>query len=254
MLLNREDHFKEYIFSESEFEIYLHNNFHTFTQIDSWSESKTGKGERNMIDINVYEPDIVSNKEELIRSVLNSKVKQLIRYGLEPKEDFPKEYGLDEKMAFSLSEGSLVIEFENGTSLGFNSDEEICSVIIWAERYERQYKPEQLRSAEDLFPIKADDMKYSTEFFANLINKTLIGFEIIKLEPYSPIYYALPREVGLVLIFSNNSQMIISHQLTKQVSHDFTVLDWKQVDKTDVYERLYKSSRFWGDIRGEIIY
>ncbi|MDE7253468.1 MAG: hypothetical protein K2O32_11070 [Acetatifactor sp.] len=202
-----------------------------------------------MINLNVYEPDIISDKEGLIRSVLNSKVSQLIRYGLEPKEYFSKEYyGLDEKMAFSLSEGALVIEFDNGTSLGFNSDEEICSVITWAERYEGRYGPEQLRNAEDLFPIKADDSKYSTEFFANLINKTLVGFEIIKLEPYSPTYYALPREVGLVLIFSNKSQIIISHQLTKQVPDNFTVLEWDQIDK-NVYERLYKTSRFWDSDR-----
>lgn len=198
-----------------------------------------------MTNLTVYEPNIVSEKESLMRNVLNSRVKQLIRYGLEPKENFAKEYGLDEKMAFCLSEGSLVIEFENGTSLGFNSDEEICSVITWAERFDGQCGCEQLRNAEDLFPIKADDTKYSTGLFSNLINKTLIGYEIIKIEPYSPTYYALPREVGLVLRFSNNSQIIISHQLTKQVSHDFTVLNWDQVDKTDVYERLYKNSRFW---------
>lgn len=189
-----------------------------------------------MINLNVYEPDIISSKKSLIKNVLNSKVNQLIRYGLEPKENFTKEYGLDERMAFSLSEGSLVIEFDNGISLGFNSDEEICSVIIWAERYDGQYRREQLKNAKDLFPIKADDTKYSTELFSNLIHKTLIGFEIIKIEPCSPAYYALPREVGLVLIFSNNSQIIISHQLTAQVSNDFTVLDWRQIDKTDVYE------------------
>ena len=200
-----------------------------------------------MANLNVYEPDIISDKEGLIKSVINSKVNQLIRYGLEPKEDFSKEYGLDEKMAFSLSEGSLVIEFDNGISLGFSSDEEICSVITWAERYEGQYCSEQLRNAEELFPINADDMKYSSSFFANLINKTLIGYEIIKQEPRRPNYYDLPREVGLVLVFSNESQIIISHQLTKQVSHNFTVLTWDQIDKTDVYERLYKTSRFWGN-------
>ena len=50
-----------------------------------------------------------------------------------------------------------------------------------------------------------------------------------------------------MLVFSNGSQIIISHQLTKQVSHNFTVLTWDQIDKTDVYERLYKTSRFWGN-------
>ncbi len=168
----------------------------------------TIQGEETVIDFNIYEPDIISNQEKLIRSVLNSKVDQMIRYGISPKEDFSKEYGLDENLAFSLSVGSLVIE-------------------------------------EDLFPIKADDKKYSTKFFASLIHETLIGFEIIKLEPHSPTYFALPREVGLVLIFSNKSQIILSHQLTKQVSEDFTVLEWEQIDRTDVYQRLYKTSCFW---------
>lgn len=44
--------------------------------------------EKNVINPNVYEPDIISNKEGLIRSVLNSKVNQLIRYGLSPKSIF----------------------------------------------------------------------------------------------------------------------------------------------------------------------
>ncbi len=205
----------------------------------------TIQGEETVIDFNIYEPDIISNQEKLIRSALNSKVDQMIRYGIGPKEDFSKEYGLDENLAFSLSVGSLVIEFDNGTAIGFNSDEEICSVIAWAERYEEQYRSEQLRNAEDLFPIKADDKKYSTKFFASLIHETLIGFEIIKLEPHSPTYFALPREVGLVLIFSNKSQIILSHQLTKQVPEDFAVLEWEQIDRIDVYQRLYKTSRFW---------
>lgn len=200
-----------------------------------------------MIDFNIFEPDIISNREGLLRSVLNCKVNQLIRYGLEPKENFSKVYEHDEKMAFSLSEGSLVIEFENGISLGFGSDEEICSVMTWAERYEGRYRPEQLKDAEDLFPIKADDKKYSTEFFAELVNKTIVRYEILKLEPWSPTYYALPREVGLVLVFSNKCEIIVSHKLTRQVPDDFTILEWDQIDRTDIYDRLYKTSRFWGN-------
>lgn len=205
---------------------------------------KSRERKKAIVKFSVYEPDIVSNKEELIRSVLNSKVSQLIRYGIEPKENFFKDYNLDEKMAFSLSEGSLVIEFENGISLGFNSDEEICSIITWAEKYDGQYSPTQLKNEKDLFPIKANDVKYSTDFFANLMNKTLIRFEIMKQEPYSPTFYSLPREVGLILVFSNKSRIVLSHQLTKQVSHDFTVLDWNQIDKTDVYQTLYKTNCF----------
>ncbi len=200
---------------------------------------------------NVYEDDILSKREDLLKSVLNQKVKQMIRYGLEPKENFFQEYENEDKMAFSLSEGTLVIEFENGTSLAFNSEEKTWSVYTWAERYKGQDRPicsgrcELLKDAEDLFPIMADDKKYSTEFFANIINQTLIRYEIIKQEPWEELYYYLPREVGLILTFSNKSQMILSHQLTTQVEGTFfAVLEWNQIDK-DIYQTLYKPSRFW---------
>ena len=48
----------------------------------------TIQGEETVIDFNIYEPDIISNQEKLIRSALNSKVDQMIRYGIGPKEDF----------------------------------------------------------------------------------------------------------------------------------------------------------------------
>lgn len=53
-----------------------------------------------MINTDIYKPDILSNKEGLIRRVLDHKVLKMIRYGLEPKENFLKEYCVDEKMAF----------------------------------------------------------------------------------------------------------------------------------------------------------
>ena len=192
----------------------------------------------------IFIPEILSEREELLKKVIKSKVIRMIRYGLEPKEDFLCEYELDEEKAFSLSEGSLVIEFENGISLGFNSDEETCSIIMWAESYYGQYRNNQLKDDMELFPIDSKDEKYSTSFFSGIINQTLVKYEIIKQEPFSATFYGLPREVGLCLVFSNGSQMIISHQLTRAVSSNFTILEWNQIDE-DIYQTLYKTSQFW---------
>ncbi|XBX03644.1 hypothetical protein QMP26_24245 [Enterocloster clostridioformis] len=195
--------------------------------------------------MNIFEPDILSAREDLLKEVLNNKVINMARYGLEPKEHFSKEYNIaDEKKAFSLSEGALLIEFENDISLGFNSDEEICSVITWAEKYKGKYTPEPLEDDPELFPIKATDIHYSKDFYSNVINKKLIKYEIIKQEPYSATYYSLPREVGLLLTFSDNSQFIIAHQLTKEVSDNFTVLELSDIEKS-ILPTLYKTSQFW---------
>ena len=212
---------------------------------------KMDRREKVMENFDVYEYDILSKKEDLLRSVVNQKVNRMIRYGLEPKENFSQEYENEDKMAFSLSEGTLVIEFENGTFLAFNSEETKWSVYTWAERYKgldrivRHGECELLKDAKDIFPIMADDKKYSTEFFANIINQTLVRYEIIKQEPWAEVYYYLPREVGLILTFSNESQMILSHKLTTQVEGTFfAVLEWSQIDK-EIFQTLYKPSRFW---------
>lgn len=197
-----------------------------------------------MEQYNIFVPEVPSKREELLKEVVKSKVVSMIRYDLEPKEQFLQEYGLDEKKAFSLSEGAFVIEFSNGISLGFSSDEEICSIITWAESYYDDHRNNQLKDEIDLFPIDSTDPKYSTSFFSSIINETLIKYEIIKQEPYSATFYNLPREVGLCLIFSNGSQMVISHQLTKEVPNDFTILEWGQID-AEIYQTLYKSSKFW---------
>ena len=42
---------------------------------------------------------------------------------------------------------------------------------------------------------------------------------------------------------AHNSKLILSHGLYND-SDDFSVLQWKQVDK-EVYLRLYKTSQFW---------
>ena len=41
--------------------------------------------EKAMENFDVYEYDILSKREDLLRNVINQKVNQMIRYGLEPK-------------------------------------------------------------------------------------------------------------------------------------------------------------------------
>lgn len=42
-------------------------------------------------------PGILSEREELLKKVMKSKVISMIKYGLEPKEKFACEYELDEE-------------------------------------------------------------------------------------------------------------------------------------------------------------
>lgn len=105
-------------------------------------------------------------------------------------------------------------------------------------------KSEYFIPDKELFPIFSNDTRFSEVIFSEINNQTLVKYEIIKQEPYSATYYALPRECSLCLIFSNGSQIVIAHQLTKKVPNNFAILEWRQIDK-EIYQTLYKTSQFW---------
>lgn len=164
--------------------------------------------EQNYGKIRFFEPDIPLNREELLKNVLNSKVVNMIRYGIERKEDFLKEYDIpDEKKAFSLSEGAFAIEFEVGVSLGFSSDIKTSSIIMWIEKTKESKGIDLLEDDEELYPIDTKDKRYSNSYFSELIERKLVKYEIIKMETDNP----------------------------KQ---------WEQVDE-EIYSKLYRMSQFW---------
>lgn len=191
-----------------------------------------------------FDPDIISRRKELLDKVKNIPISNVFRYTLIPKENFLKEYHLPEKNAFALSEGAMSFEFENNITLGFNSDVDTSSIIVWLEKTKECKHVDLLEDDDELYLIDIKDSKYSTKYFSSIVGQRLTKYEIIKIETDNPKKWNHPREVGLVMHFSNNVEIILSHQLTKKVSDDFTILQWNEIDK-DSYRKLYKMSEFW---------
>jgi len=191
-----------------------------------------------------YADSIPSEKFYLLDKLIGKKVTKMTRYSWWEKEQSAKECGISNENVFSLTVGPLGIEFDRNITIGVSSDIKRSSVILWVEKFENYKADDLMEEDSELFAVQANDKVFSNAFFASILESTLVKYKIIKVETTNPLNWDHPREVGLVLSFSNNHQMILSHQLTKEVSDDFTILEWENIDK-DIYESLYKTSKFW---------
>lgn len=192
-----------------------------------------------------FESSFPSAKRNLLDLLIGKKVENLIRYSWWSKEDSATECEIDKKDVFSLTTGPFCIEFESNISIGFNSDVTVSSIILWAETIDGKETEDLMKNDKELFPIEAGDQEYSENYFKNIVGQSLIKYEIIKIETMNSLQWDHPREVGLVLFFSDNSHIVLSHQLTNEVSDDFTVICWDQINKDSIYPLLYKTSEFW---------
>lgn len=62
-----------------------------------------------------------------------------------------------------------------------------------------------MKNDKELFPIEACDPEYSEDYFKNIVGHSLTRYEIVKIETTNSLQWDHPREVGLVLCFSNDS-------------------------------------------------
>ena len=191
---------------------------------------------------------ILSNKTDILNNLIGKTVTGFIRYSWwNAEESFAEcnflEVLSEKKDVFSLTAGPAYIEFGSELAIGVSSNPSLNSVIMWLEFSKEYQKSELMCDDHELFPIDASDPEYSDIFFKEIIGEKLLKFEIIKREPKNVLFCELPREVALVLTFSNGSKLVLSHGLHDN-SDDFSVLRWKQVDK-EVYKSLYKTSQFW---------
>lgn len=186
-----------------------------------------------------------SARRNLLDQLIGKKVEHLIRYSWWSKEDSAAECEIANKDVFSLTVGPLSIEFESNLSIGFSSDVEVSSIILWAETIDGEEAIDLMKNDHELFPVDAGDPEYSEDYYGDIVGCCLTKYEIVKIETMNSLQWDHPREVGLVLFFSNNSHIVLSHQLTNAVSDDFTVIRWDQVNKDKTYPLLYKMSEFW---------
>ena len=181
-----------------------------------------------------FESDIPSEKIDLLRKLKNSRVKNLVRYCWEPPDEAAKL--IDERLQVSASSlfrrglGCLLITLESGLIVGFFEQPSLGSVIVWIEQTEDGQKIVEgsVLDDDDNYPIDALDETYSEEFIYNLVGQEIVSVSILKrVDPNWGRTSA--GEVGVILKFKDNSELLISRNLCKNIN-DFDLILRDEID------------------------
>jgi hypothetical protein len=180
------------------------------------------------MEINRSSEKFPSNCLDLIKNTLDKKVIKMTRYSWYQPQEAEEEIAAEiaegignihddpKSSVFRRTTGALVISFESGLDLGFSGIDSIASVTVWVSRPE-------YGDDDELFPIDACDPIYSEDFIHQLVGKKIVEISILRRNYTSPLYSGLPCEAGLALKFENDSELIMSHNLSNDIDN-FSVI------------------------------
>jgi hypothetical protein len=183
---------------------------------------------------------IPSNNLALLREILNSRVLKMTRYSWYQSQEAAKEiaeeiaegigniYDDPESSVFRRTTGALAISLESGLDIGFSSIDSVASITVWIDKHDDD-------NDDELFPIDACDPTYSEDSIRQLVGKKVVEISILKRNPINSLYVGLPCEAGLVLRFENDSELIMSHNLSD--NNDFSVILRNEIP-SEVLEQL----------------
>jgi hypothetical protein len=167
---------------------------------------------------NFFKSDIPSVRVDLLKKLKTRKVRNLVRYSYEPPDEMAKQIEEDLNIPasslFRRGLGCLLITLETGLVLGFSEKPSEGSVTIWVEQTEDGHKSteESILDDNDLYPIDALDRIYSEEFIYNLVGEKIISVSILRDNDLYNIR-GVSGEVGIILKFQNDSELLISRNL-----------------------------------------
>lgn len=169
-----------------------------------------------------------STSRELLRSLIGSRLSNMVRYSWWPADVVSKECSISNEQAFPLTAGPLLMIMDCGVELGVASSPELNSITVWDEKYLSAIDPHSaMRSADDLFPILATDFVYAGSYWNDLVGSTLRDICFLKRRDMSLGEKARVSEVGLVFYFDGDRCVIASHGM-RDGSDVFSVLSGKE--------------------------
>ena len=179
---------------------------------------------------NYTQSDVPSKRIELLRSFLGCRIISAIRYSWWPAEESAKECNILDKDVFSLTAGAVTLGFDSGLVLAIANEPSAASVVIWLEKDAAGniLRENSLEHDAELYPISADDFRFSDNFWRNIIGGEILTISILHRYPKNVLFSELPNEACLCFTLTSGIKFFATHGLHDD-SDDFSVLEEKNI-------------------------
>lgn len=181
------------------------------------------------------EPAIPSQSMELISELENHVLTDMMRI-IYSSVSQSLEMGLikNEKELFALGYGSILLRVDSGKIIGIADEDTLRSVLLWLEEDNTDVFDQSSSNAEEGFPVKCTDPRYSTNDWSQFVDQKISKVFIIKHETKS-FDSRLKNEVGIQLVMENGSEFIAAIELSEKVGH-LVLLHKHEIRKDTVNE------------------
>jgi len=190
------------------------------------------------------DPQLVPTRNrELLASCLGRRIIRLAHYAETSNDELLGNRAYTARhvtrtQLFSMANGPLLAELDDGTKLCIASSEELVSVTVEAAN-----EPELDREWE--FRIDAADAEHSEPRFAAIMDKRIAAIRVLQeVLPASERGKIVDRpcEIGLVFDLDGGSSVVFSHRLV-DAPNDFAVITEDELARTTVaYRELLRIS------------
>lgn len=177
----------------------------------------------------IYDLSTPSKLAILLSSLKGRKIVNMIRFNTETIDDLIHYFEIEPKDFFSLSNGSILVYFEDGLVVGFSDDPSENTLVLWVEKNEVGQTAEWLLETwDESIPFYAKDFEQWNVFIGQKIHSVCIIKEI-DINNKNPRIDSLPSERGILFGFDNELSLIISYGLNSP-SYDTTVINFEQIN------------------------
>jgi len=173
------------------------------------------------------ESKLPSRQVELLRRLKKRLMVKMERFApFSPSsEEHTKLWRTPPEQYFSWCGGPMLMTLDTGLEVRVGSDPELMSVVILVEKTEAGVVAVRypLRDNEGTYCINVLDPVYSNDSMRAFVGKRIQTFRLLKIATEYASYEDRPRQAGLVVIFEDGAQLLLSHGL-HDCMDDFSVI------------------------------
>lgn len=177
----------------------------------------------------IYDMSIPSKLVGLLSSLKGRKITNMVRFSTETIDSLINDFDIEPKDFFSLSNGSVLVYFEDGLVIGIGDEPSGNTLVLWVEKNEAGDSAEWLLEEwDEALLFYAKDFEQWNIFLGQKIHSVCIIKEI-DINNENPRIDSLPSERGIIFEFDNKLSLIISYGLNSP-SYDTTIITLEQIN------------------------
>ena len=165
----------------------------------------------------IIEPKVPSAETDYLSGLVGLKITSMTRRTIGPIQELVDDYDIDPQDLFSLADGTLVVQLNNGQTTAFDVEPRQNSVVVW------EVGTNETADHDSEFDDGCSVHASAFSLWSRHLNQKIAFFEVLERSPKAARFEDQPREAGLVIGLDDGSEFLVTCGLHDD-SNDISVI------------------------------